>query len=106
MIQYSLNSFYAWYLLINITGAILCKNLLLLFGLLILALGCSFETSAQPNNQESIEAELVATYNYAQVNELPNEVRASFISEHMNERLISNRLIEFATSSCFKNKFI
>ena len=46
---------------------------------------------------------LVAEYNYVPVLELPNEVRRSFISEHMNAQLISNILIEYATSNCFDN---
>jgi len=44
---------------------------------------------------------LVAEYNYVQVLELPNEVRRSFISEHMDNQLISNILIDYATSNCF-----
>jgi hypothetical protein len=43
----------------------------------------------------------VAAYNYVQVLELRNEVRRSFISEHMYEQLISNILIVHATSNCF-----
>ena len=150
------------------------KKRILLIGILILALGCSSETSEQPDHhdQESMESklvktninpdiselcnifigirkatdesggnlnsfedwekrivwtekilqaapqdyqeeaevylqlvidreELVAAYNYARVNELPNEVRASFISEHIDQQLISNKLIEYATSNCF-----
>jgi hypothetical protein len=46
-------------------------------------------------------AEFLAGYNYVQINELPMEVRTSFISEHMDEQLISNRLIAYATSNCF-----
>ena len=44
---------------------------------------------------------LVAEYNYVQVLELPNEVRRSFISERMDDQLISNILIDYATSNCF-----
>ena len=44
---------------------------------------------------------LVTAYNYVQVLELPSEVRTAFISEHMDEQLTSNRLIEYATSNCF-----
>ena len=43
----------------------------------------------------------VAIYDYVQVNELPNEIRTSFISEHRDEQLISNKLIEYVTSNCF-----
>jgi len=44
---------------------------------------------------------LDAAYNYVRVLELPNEVRTSFISEHMDAQLTSNRLIEYAASNCF-----
>ena len=45
-------------------------------------------------------AALVAEHGYIDNRSLPQDARNEFIAEHKDEQLVSNRLIEFATSSC------
>lgn len=44
--------------------------------------------------------QLVSEYGYMTVQELPADVRTSFISDHGAEQQISNELIELSTSTC------
>ncbi|MBT3248325.1 MAG: EF-hand domain-containing protein [Actinobacteria bacterium] len=45
-------------------------------------------------------ADLVAPYDYVSVQELPQEVKSSFIAENFENQQASNKLINYAHSSC------
>ena len=47
-------------------------------------------------------AELLAKYNYQPLPNIPAEARTAFISDHIDEQQVANKLIAYAKSSCME----